>query len=446
VKTCYVSMPFGNKEVSSGASIDFDRLYVEVIKPAVQGAGLACQRADELSSDTLIQRTILSAVLGSDVMIADLSTGNANVLYELGIRHTAQRSVTILLSANTEPIPFDINYSKVILYTLDANGAIPLDAASALRNTIVSALRVGLEHAAVDSPLYEFFPELRMELPQSLTSPRAKRRLSTPTRKSRSSIDGAPTPEGPRAAVVRAEKEVLSEADVEPVTLVNLLKAYRDISAWNDVIRLADELPPQVRNSPEVLQLLALALNRRAETGDQERAISIMQKLVDETGGDAETYGILGRIYKDRYAASGSEEDLEMALHCYRAGFETQPSDFYPGVNVVTLLLKRKDEASREELETILPRVRKAVEDKMRGGVVGYWELATALHLACVAKEWSEAEMLVHRAMEQSPARWMLETTLRDLASLQDNMEEPDRSRLLEVIGLFREGMGVQDA
>jgi tetratricopeptide (TPR) repeat protein len=450
VKTCYVSMPFGIKVDQNGVAIDFDRIYAQFIKPAVEGTGLTCVRADELPTGAVIQKSILSAVLGSDVMIADLTTTNANVMYELGIRHMAQRGVTILLTARRERIPFDINYSKTIGYELDQNGLITGESAQVLRQTISSAIRMGLEHAGMDSPLYEFFPDLSVNLPGGLGAFESKRRLSTKkTKRTRSISESLSSGEEPRVAVKRAEVEAVNSADADPVSLINVLKAYRDISAWDEMIRFADALPPAISSSSEVRQLLALALNRRAQPGDQDRAIELMKQLIAETGGDGETFGILGRIYKDRYAATGRTEDLDTAIRYYKEGFEKQPADYYPGVNVVTLLLQRKDPAAQRELKLILPKVREAVHNKMNDGLTGYWELATGLHLACVAKEWEEADRLAELAIEESPSRWMLESTIRDLEAIQDVMDSADKERLHNVINfLRREGLDerVQDA
>lgn len=110
----------------------------------------------------------------------------------------------------------------------------------------------------------------------------------------------------------------------------------------------------------------------------------------------------------------------------------------------MTLLLQRRDAAARQELEAILPKVREAVENKMKDGLTGYWELATALHLACVAKEWDEAQRLAELAVEQSPSRWMLESTIRDLDSVHDSMEATEDSEKLRAIADFlrREGLG----
>ncbi len=440
MKTCYVSMPIGVKSDRSGLLIDFDRTYTEGIKPAVEGTGLLCLRGDELPSGGLKQKSIISAVLRSDVMIADLTMTNANVMYELGIRHTVQRGLTLLITANPELIPFDINYSKTIIYELDTDGGVSARAAQVLRQMIGSAIRAGLEDFNVDSPIYEFFPDLHVDLPGAATVFESKRHLPTPRgKRGRLRSEKGSTQEEPREAVMRAELEALNSPEAEPLTLINVLKAYRDISAWDDMIRLADAMPPAISKSPEVQQLLALALNRRAGTGDQDLAISVMEHLIAETGGDAESYGILGRIYKDRYTVDGRQEDLNTAITYYKEGFEKQPTDYYPGVNVVMLLLQRKDAAAKQELEEILPRVRQAVENKMEDGLMGYWELATALHLACVAREWGEAEELAHRAIEQSPSRWMLESTIRDLESIRQTMDEADGMRLREMVGFLRQ-------
>ena len=443
MKTCYVSIPFGIKLDSVGAKVDFDQIYARGIKPAVEGAGLTCLRADELPLGAMIHKSVISAVLASEVMIADITTANPNVMYELGIRHTAQSKLTMLLMSSQQRMPFDINYSKAIIYEIGPDGVITEPEAERLRHSIASALRTGLEHIMVDSPLYEFFPDLRVDLPESLMSPESKRRPPARKRRRTPSTTGTPSqPIEPRDAVNQAENEALNSAEIDPIALVNVLKAYRDISAWDDVIRLADAMPAGVAKFPEVRQLLALALNRRGSGDDQDRAIAVMTDLIKETGGDAESYGILGRIYKDRYFLGKLQNDLDRAIHYYREGFVKDPFDYYPGVNVVTLLLQKNDEPSRKELEEFLPTVQNAVNNKMKDGLVSYWDLATALHLAAVGRQWPQAAEFANKAIEQSPPRWMLQSTLRDLESLRPTMDPADVQRLDEITGfLRREGL-----
>jgi hypothetical protein len=64
-----------------------------------------------------------------------------------------------------------------------------------------------------------------------------------------------------------------------------------------------------LQQSPQVRQLLALALNRRGHPGDQDRAIELVQQLIGETGGDSDTFDMLGLIYKDKYDQATARGD-----------------------------------------------------------------------------------------------------------------------------------------
>jgi hypothetical protein len=104
MRSCYVSIPFGVKAGVNGRTLDFDYLYRKVIRPAVQELQMECRRLDEFSPGAIWHKTLFAALISSDLMIADLSTHNANVLYELGVRHAMRRGRTLLISA-LGPLP-----------------------------------------------------------------------------------------------------------------------------------------------------------------------------------------------------------------------------------------------------------------------------------------------------------------------------------------------------
>ena len=117
--------------------------------------------------------------------------------------------------------------------------------------------------------------------------------------------------------------------------------------------------------------------------------------------------------------------------------------DYYPGINVVSLLLQRNDDAARAELSAIVPRVRAAVQARGETGRLDFWELATALQLAAVARDWPGAEQAARLAMAREPSAWMLETTIRDLRAVSEKVtDESDRSRIAEIFGILREDDG----
>ncbi len=88
---CFVDMPFGQKpDLKSGVLVDFDQIYNEAIKPAIEQCGLEPLRGDEESTGGIIHSAMFARLLLAEFVVADLSLANANVFYELGIRHAAK--------------------------------------------------------------------------------------------------------------------------------------------------------------------------------------------------------------------------------------------------------------------------------------------------------------------------------------------------------------------
>eukprot|EP00825_Cyclidium_porcatum_P034023 TRINITY_DN35909_c0_g1_i1.p1 TRINITY_DN35909_c0_g1~~TRINITY_DN35909_c0_g1_i1.p1 ORF type:complete len:133 (-),score=21.35 TRINITY_DN35909_c0_g1_i1:11-409(-) len=86
-KICFVIMGFGKKtDFSTGKTLDLDKTYKNIIHPAVGNAGFQCIRADEIQDSGIIDRSMYALLMHADLVIADISTYNPNVIYELGIR------------------------------------------------------------------------------------------------------------------------------------------------------------------------------------------------------------------------------------------------------------------------------------------------------------------------------------------------------------------------
>ena len=91
-----------------------------------------------------------------------------------------------------------------------------------------------------------------------------------------------------------------------------------------------------------------------------------MLSLIEKKGPSSETYGILGRVYKDRWEKEHNKEEeedgnnnefylsdsyLDKAIDSYLKGFESDWRDTYPGINTITLMeIKRKPDPRRIEL------------------------------------------------------------------------------------------------
>lgn len=115
-KLVFVLMPFGG---------DFDDLYADHIKAAVEAAGLRPLRADEIFTPTPIMGDIWRSICRARLVIADLTGRNPNVFYEVGLAHAIGKEV-ILLTQSMNDVPFDLRGIRSIVYDFSPRGATKL--------------------------------------------------------------------------------------------------------------------------------------------------------------------------------------------------------------------------------------------------------------------------------------------------------------------------------
>jgi O-acetyl-ADP-ribose deacetylase (regulator of RNase III) len=115
-RVCFVIMPYGEKRAAEGAVIDFDLVYRDVIQEPVEALGLACVRSNEIERAGSIHEEMLEHIATAAVAIVDITTLNANVFYELGVRHALRPGVTVLIRRRGSEIPFNIQGLRVIDY------------------------------------------------------------------------------------------------------------------------------------------------------------------------------------------------------------------------------------------------------------------------------------------------------------------------------------------
>ena len=109
-KTCFVIQGFGEKtDLTSGRKLNLDASY-QVIKEAVEDAGLRCLRADEIVHSGTIDEPMYQWIYRADLVIADLSTYNVNAAYELGVRYGVRPHATIIVAEDQFKNPFDVSH------------------------------------------------------------------------------------------------------------------------------------------------------------------------------------------------------------------------------------------------------------------------------------------------------------------------------------------------
>ena len=143
MSSAFVLMPFDE---------GFDPVYWEFIKPVLESAGMVVSRADNIESQQNILRDVMGGIGGSDLIIADLTSSNSNVYYELGVAHASRKPV-IHLTQSLEEVPFDLRSYRLIEYSTHFSKI--EEAREKLRNYAEAFLRGEL---LIGSPVTDFYP------------------------------------------------------------------------------------------------------------------------------------------------------------------------------------------------------------------------------------------------------------------------------------------------
>src|SRR2546426_11072107 len=114
---CFMVMSFNKKRVPGHGEIDFNALWDRVFAPLLRDMGYDPLRADEDLGASIIA-DMLIRLTASDLVIADLSLANANVYYEVGVRHAARRPGCVLIAPDWATPPFDVDQIRRHPYPL----------------------------------------------------------------------------------------------------------------------------------------------------------------------------------------------------------------------------------------------------------------------------------------------------------------------------------------
>ncbi len=382
-------------------------------------------------------------------MIADLTLSNPNVFYELGIRHTARPFTTVPVFAAIHPIPFDVALVRAIPYTL-VDGKLTDEGAFALKTALGARLNEAIHGAASqDSPIYQLIPSFpKIDLPHEVTEIFQDQVRHSDEFRERLADARAKSSDAERTVALRAVRDSLGDLHATQRTaLVDLMLSFRDVSAWDDMVSLTAEFPDGLKSNVMVRQQRALALNRRNRPGDRDEAQRILEKLVKEKGADPETLGILGRVHKDRYAELKKAGDLmasaslDEAIEAYTKGFESDPRDYYPGVNAINLLVQKGDADALKEADRLVPLVSFAVARRGGASSSDYWDLATVLELSAIGGDWTIASRVLPKVLAAGKSSFNLDTTLKNLRLLKSARERDGQSppQLDQIIGYMHD-------
>ena len=396
----FVAMPYGVKE-----GIDFNRVYAELIRPALESEGFEVFRADEEESAGDIRTDMFQELLLADVVVADLSIDNPNVWYELGVRHALRARGVIPIASRQGPMPFDVYTDRKLRYRI-REGAPDPQYVQEDRRALGAMVKetVAAWHGRKSSPVYHLLPYLKEPDWKTLRvgdvgevwekQAEWERRVATARAKQRAGDVVLLAEEAP-AQALRREAHFLAA------------KTLRQLNQPSFALEQIDKALDLDPTDLPAMQEKGILLGR---LGRYEEAREWLKALARAHPDDAETCGLLGRLQKDSWISSWRKpgatpqtlrdeakaeiDTLEEAVDAYAAGFRQDPRHYYSGINALTLLyvawhLTGQDEAwaLRMELEGGVGWAVRSALSKETNDFKDFWARVTLADLELLSSD-----------------------------------------------------------
>lgn len=402
-KVCFVAMGFGEKmDYQNSKKVDLDKIYLKVIKPLFEEELTEYRliRADEIVGSSIIDVSMYALLLNADLVIADLTTLNANAIYELGVRHAVRPFSTIIMVQKDNKIPFDLEHSRYLTYE-EIGEELDIDEANEIKKSLKEFV-LSSKGEIVDSPLYTYLPNTQ---PPTISDEEYNR--------------------------------FIQKAEESNETITNLLNEAKESMKQDDfkgAIVSWKKLKKALPNNEYVVQQLALSIYKSRfpnETKALENALELIKELNPEKSLDLETLGITGAIYKNLYRLNNNFDYLDEAIEYYNKGYIIK-KDYYNGENYANCLAmktKKNDITDEErgflryEIKKVYTDVISIIEGSLENEEENYWMYATlsvAYFYLGNEKQYLEYQTIFYSRTE---AEWEKETyrkTLEEISLLRE--------------------------
>lgn len=408
-KVCFVVMGFGEKtDYELGKTFDLDATFEAIIKPAVEEAGLKCVRADEILHSGIIDTEMYMMLYQADLVIADITTGNVNAVYELGVRHALKPSSTIIMKEQGGRFSFDLDHTSTFPYEhlgKDIGAREAKRASGALKDLIVAAID---GQQKIDSPVYTYLPALKYPM---LSEQKFQEKV----------------------------EELEEEGDRLHMLLESGKTAFNK-SDFSSAIVFYKAAAEMAQHEPTILQKLVLA-TYKSELPTKEAALTnaleIAKQLTPYQSNDPETCGLTGAIHKRLWQIHHKADDLELAIKQYGRGFEIR-RDYYNGENYAACLdmladhsndsneiIYNRMRANKVRL-TIIESLEKVVADgeELAERSDRKWILASLSNCFLAVGNDKEANLYEERFLAEELADWEQKTFVEGKVNAQDVFEK----------------------
>jgi tetratricopeptide (TPR) repeat protein len=330
----FIVRPFGTQQ-----GIDFDRVSDRLISPVLKRLNIVGGTTEVIAWAGNIRVDMFERLALADIVIADISIHNANVFYELGIRHSLRPRTTILIRARAKTrsraaeVPFDLKTDRYLEYNADKPGE--------AQSLLADALEQSLAARHADSPVFLLVPGLEATDPERLHP--------IPPGFSEEVVAAQRSKDRPMLAVLADEA-----GDVEwglgGLRLVAraqfALKAWPDALATYEAIR---EIRPDDPDANLSLGTVYLELGKEVESAAALERVSGQHDIASAE--EAEALALLGRNAKNlwvrdwcdlaseaaKHEAALRSPHLETARTYYDQAFSIDQNHWYSGVNALAL-------------------------------------------------------------------------------------------------------------
>lgn len=341
----FIIRPFGIKN-----NINFDVVEQDLIDPVLKKLNISGRTTAEIFRAGNIRVDMFQRLLTADLIIADISIHNANVFYELGIRHALRDKMTLLIRAKAdEPsgaksdesirakideVPFDLKTDRYISYDR-ANPAASVE-------DLIAAIEATKNSEVKDSPVFNLLPDLNVQ--------DRSRFLAVP-------IDFREEVERAAKSKQLGDLELLQfetqgfEWETEGFRVIGReqfnLKAYTGArESWENLLQIDSR-------DLEALEILATVFQKQGELVRSEQAIKKALSIKNlNSEKRAELYALLGRNQKFQWSCAWNDLPsdkcgeqalnsafLDKSIDSYKSGFYENLNHFYSGLNALALML-----------------------------------------------------------------------------------------------------------
>ncbi|MGE5239327.1 MAG: TRAFs-binding domain-containing protein [Chloroflexota bacterium] len=444
----FVAMPFGAKPGPDGQLIDFNRVYSEYIKPALEAARLEPLRADQETRAGDIRTDMFQELLLADLVVADLTIANPNVWYELGVRHALRARGVVIVCGGQVTTAFDLYTDRKLRYGIKDGGPDP-ETVESDKLQLTAMVKATMEswHGRKVSPVYQLLPNLQEPDWKSLRIGDVRAFWER---------HDAWEDRIELARKARHVGDILVLADEAPVAAFRAeawIRAGQTLRKAERFIFALEQLDSGLEVDPVNLKGLrekGICLQRLACAGSPghslDRARQHYRNVLQVYPGDPETWALLGRVDKDAWIAAwrrpGSTPDqmkddaayedalLRAAIDSYAKGFRSSPAHYYSGINALTLMhLYRhltNDRRYDTEMASMAGAVRFAAECESDEQQL-FWSKATLGDLQVLVGTPETVKPAYKDAIAKNDKDWFaLNSSLAQLQMLKDLGFKPE--------------------